>query len=216
LAGKKAAKRKAAASPEVDLATAIGNPWRFRILTAAMIEPVSPSQFVREHGGEISNISRHFRQLAKWGYMDVVDRKSGGPRRGGVEHLYRAVRSAHLDTASSRGLPPMIRGDISNTVVATFIERVVDATEAGTLDADVERNLSWDIGELDREAFRQLSVLLDDVIARMPALRAESKERMADSGEEPIPTTVGLFSFRSPSIPVHPSTNKERVDRRRE
>jgi hypothetical protein len=188
----------------VDLATALGNPWRFRIVGAASASPLSPSQFVREHGGEISNISRHFRNLAEWGYLEKVETVTGGQHRGANMNVYRATRPAHLDTMASRNVPELIRRGLSDRVVETFFEQVAAALEAGTFDVDVERHLSWDVGEFDAEAFRELSGWLDEVLARLPALRREAKQRMEESGEDPIPTTVGLFSFRSPSVPSHP------------
>ncbi len=124
---------------------------------------------------------------------------TGGVHRGATKSIYRATRRAHLDMPASRGLPQPLREGISNAVLGTFLDQVQAATESGTLDADVERNLSWDVLELDGQAFRELSSQLDEVLARLPALRSEAGRRMAESGEEPIPTTVGLFSFRSPS-----------------
>jgi hypothetical protein len=184
--------------PGVDLATAIGNPWRFRILYATSLEDLSPSAFVRKHGGEISNIARHFRKLASWGYIEVVEKKSGGPRRGGVEHVYRSVRRAHLDTPSSQFLPAILREDISDTILSSFVERAATATQAGTLDVDIDRHLSWMSLTLNEECFAELSEWLDDVLAKLPGLQAKAQEQMEDSGETPIPATVGLFSFRSP------------------
>jgi hypothetical protein len=186
---------------KVDLATALGNPWRFRIVGAAAAAPLSPSQFVREYGGEISNVSRHFRNLADWGYLEKVETVTGGRHRGASMSVYRATRWPHLDARASRDLPEAFRSGISDRILETFLERVGAASEAGTFDADVERHLSWDFGELDAEAFRELSSWLDDILARLPALRREARQRMEESGEEPIPTTVGLFSFRSPSVP---------------
>jgi hypothetical protein len=185
----------------VDLATALGNPWRFRIVGAAATAPLSPSQFVREYGGEISNVSRHFRNLAEWGYLEKVETVTGGRHRGASMNVYRATRWPHLDARASRDLPEVFRRGISNRILESFFEQVGAALEAETFDADVERHLAWDVGEFDAEAFRQLSGWLDEVLARLPALRREAKQRMEESGEEPIPTTVGLFSFRSPSIP---------------
>jgi hypothetical protein len=74
---------------EVDLATAIGNPWRCRILAATAGAGTSPSAFCREHGGGLSNVSRHFRRLCGWGWLEVVEVRLGGSRRGGIEHVYR-------------------------------------------------------------------------------------------------------------------------------
>lgn len=192
-------KREGNGSGDVDLATALGNPWRFRIVYAATMGPVSPSQFVRDHGGEISNISRHFRNLTQWGYLTKVETVTGGVHRGATKSIYRATRRAHLDMPASQGLPQNLREGISNAVLGTFLDQVRAATDSGTLDADIERNLSWDVLELDLQAFRELSSQLDEVLARLPTLRSESSRRMSKSGEQPIPTTVGLFSFRSPS-----------------
>jgi DNA-binding transcriptional ArsR family regulator len=96
---------------EVDFATAIGNPWRCRILAAASGEGISPSDFVREYGGEISNISRHFRNLANWGYLEVAARRSGGPRRGGTERVYRLVDDVDPGGSFWSGLSELVRRD---------------------------------------------------------------------------------------------------------
>jgi hypothetical protein len=154
---------------------------------------------VREYGGEISNISRHFRQLAKWGYLEVAEQKTGGPRRGGVEHVYRTVRRAHLDTSSSEGLPRFLREDLSDTTLTDYLRQVSDAVDAGTFDADIERHLSWMAIELNRECFTELSGWLDEILDRLPALEEKARRQIEASGEEPIRTTVGLASFRSPS-----------------
>ncbi len=182
----------------MDLATAVGNPWRFRILEAASLSDLSPTAFIREYGGEISNIARHFRQLAKWGYLEEVDQKSGGSRRGGVEHVYRSVHRAHLDTPSSRGLSKLLREDISETILAAYLTEVREALDAGTFDADVDRHLSWMALELNRECFRELGGWLDEILARLPALQEKARRQMKKSGEKPIDATVGLASFQVP------------------
>lgn len=192
-------RKQKATDPQVDIATALGNPWRVRILMALAIDDMSPSAFVREYGGEISNISRHFRHLAKWGYLDVIEEKSGGPRRGGVEHVYRTVRRAHLDTAASKGLPQLVREDLSDTTLVDFMKRLNESVKAGTFDVDVDRHLSWMALTLDREGFSELATWLDEVLGRLPALQEAAKQRLRESGDEPIEATAALFAFRSPS-----------------
>lgn len=211
LSGTKTKKGAEAAKtdPGVDMATAVGNPWRSRILGAAAQRDLSPSAFIREYGGEISNISRHFRQLAQWGYLEEVERKSGGPRRGGIEHVYRTVRRAHLDTPSSKGLSQLIREEFSDTTLADYLKQIRDSVVAGTFDEDVERHLSWVALELNRECFQELSGWLDDLLARMPELQQKARRQMEESGEEPIATTVGLASFRSAPTPPEESVSVE-------
>ena len=52
---------------------------------------------------------------------------------------------------------------------------------------------------LDRQAWTQLNLRLDELLfSVIPDLEDEAAQRMAVSGEEPIPTTYGLTAFRSP------------------
>lgn len=75
---------------KVDVATAAGHPWRFKILEMGSEGPVSVSGFIEVEGGEMSTISRHFRKLIDWGYLELVGEMRGGPRRGGIERFYRS------------------------------------------------------------------------------------------------------------------------------
>jgi DNA-binding transcriptional ArsR family regulator len=180
------------------MAKALANPWRSRILMELATGPMSPSQFVDEVGGELTSISRCFRQLAEWGFIEITEERKGGRRRGGVEHVYRSIQRAHLDTPAWEKLSPFLRKDFSGNVVASYFKRVSEAIGAGTFDAEVDRHLSWDSPSLDRQAWTELTTGLDRFLDWIPQLEAEAAARMAESGEDPIPTTVGLAAFRSP------------------
>ena len=181
------------------LARALANPWRSRILMELSARPMSPSQFVEEVGGELTTIARAFRQLASWEYIAVVDERRGGRRRGGVEHVYRTVERAYIDTATWERLPRILRDDFSQNILASYFKRITEALETGTFDAETDRHLSWDSVALDRIAWEQLGERLDEVLDWLPKLAAESVGRSGDSEEGLIPVTVGLAAFRSPT-----------------
>jgi DNA-binding transcriptional ArsR family regulator len=181
------------------LARTLANPWRAQILGELYLRPMSPSQFVEEVGGEISTISRHFRQLADWGYVEVVEEKRGGGRRGGVERVYRTTQRDHLGSEAWATLTPAARAVRSHNAIAFYFRRVTEAVDAGTFDAELDRHFSWDAVSLDRKAWKEVTDRLDDFLSWLPELEAESARRMTESGEEPIPTTVGLSAFRSPT-----------------
>ena len=175
------------------------NRWRSRILMELNARPLSPSQFIEEVGGSPSHISRCFRQLAEWGYIEVIEERPGGRRGGGVELVYRNIQRAYFDTAAWAELPPLLRSELSNSILGSYLARITEAIQAGTFDADPDRHLSWIPVTLDRPAWRAISGRLDEVLAWLPALEAESLKRSRGSSEALIPTTVGLASFRSPS-----------------
>jgi DNA-binding transcriptional ArsR family regulator len=179
------------------MAGALTDPWRLRILMELSGRPMSPSQFVEKVGGELTEIARHFRQLADWGYLRVIEERIG-PRRGAsIERIYEVVQRAHFDTSTWEGLPRFQRDVVSDSILGSYFNRVAEAINAETFDQEVDRHLSWDGVILDRLAWVELGAELDRVLDWLPLLEAEAAPRLED-GEEPIPTTVSLAAFRSP------------------
>lgn len=181
------------------MAKALANPTRARILAELQSRPLSPSQFVSELGGNLSSVSRCFRQLREWGYLELLETRTGGSRRGGVEHIYRITEIAFFDGPTWEALPLYLRQDVSSNVITTYFQRITDAVAAGTFDAEGDRHFSWARPMLDRQAWEELVARLAEVLTWLPQLDLESTKRIAKSGEKPIPTTVGLSAFRSPA-----------------
>lgn len=180
-------------------ARVLANPWRARIIGELYLRPMSATQFMREFGGDRSTISRHFRLLLGWGYIEQVEERRGGPRRGGVERIYRTVRRDLLDTEERARLSPAERQRESANSIAFYFRQVEEAVRAETFDADLDRQFSWDTVALDRTAWTELLGRLSEILAWLPELEVASAQRLRESGEEPIPTTVGLAGFRSPT-----------------
>jgi DNA-binding transcriptional regulator GbsR (MarR family) len=182
------------------LAKALSNKWRSRIFAEVSVRPLSPSQFVEEIGGSMSHVSRCFRELAKWGFIEIIEERKGGRRGGGVERIYRGTQRPHFDAPTWEAFPQLVRDEISRFFLANYFGRVADAIKAGTFDADTDRHLSWKPIFVDRKAWSEISESLDEILAWLPNLEAESLER-TDDVETLISTTVGLASFRSPAKP---------------
>lgn len=180
------------------LAKALSNPWRYKILAEASTRPLSPSQFIEKAGGSMTHVSRCFRELAGWGYLEVIEERKGGRRGGGIERIYRSTRRPYFDTATWEALPQIVRNEISQFFLDTYFDRVTDAMQAGTFDFDTDRHLSWKPAVIDRQAWSEITNSLDEVLAWLPDLETQSLERTQDV-ESLIPTTVGLACFRSPS-----------------
>lgn len=180
------------------LAKTLANPRRARILAELNLRPMSLGQLAEELRADKSTVSRELRELDAWGYVEVLEERSGG-RRGGPEKVYRALQRDHLDHESWALMTRAQREEKSANQVAFYLQRITEAFEARTFDAELQRHFSWDAVELDRTAWDLLGARLDETLEWLPELAAEAKERMETSGEEPIPTTVGLAAFRSPS-----------------
>jgi len=145
----------------------------------------------------MSHVSRCFRELAKWGFIEIVEERNGGRRGGGVERIYRSTQRPHFDAPIWESFPLLVRDEISRFFLANYFGRVADAIKAGTFDADTDRHLSWKPIIVDREAWTDISESLDQILEGLPRLEVESVER-TDDIESLISTTVGLASFRCP------------------
>jgi hypothetical protein len=181
-----------------DLAKAFSNQWRFRILMEVSFRPLSPSQFIEENGGSMTHISRCFRELTEWGLLELFEERKGGRHGGGTEKIYRSTRRAYFDTPTWETLPKVVREEMSQVFLGSYSDRITQAIEAGTFDADTDRHLSWKRVVFDNKAWTQVNEALDETLALLPELEAQSLERTKDI-EQLIPTVVGLACFRSPT-----------------
>jgi DNA-binding transcriptional ArsR family regulator len=193
---------------------ALANPWRSRILGALCLRALSPSRFVAEVGGEISTISRHFRWLADAGYISLVEERTGGSRRGAVERLYVTTPGSLIDSREWAALPIGRRRAWTRSAVAMYFRRIVEAIDGDTFESESDRHFSWDAVALDRQGWGELTERLDEILAWLPRLEAESARRAVSAPERPVLATVGLGAFSSPpqTKPLRSATAGGRID----
>jgi DNA-binding transcriptional ArsR family regulator len=184
------------------MARALADPWRVRILAELSVRPLSPSRFVEEVGGELTVIGRYFRQLEKWGYIELIEERPGRRRGAAIEHVYRGIERAYFNTSTWEGIPRSKRDQVSRAMVNSFVARVSEAIAGGTFDEELDRHLSWDAVALDRAAWCQLGQALDEILGWLAELEAATTRRLTKADRETIPAIVGLSAFRTPQSPV--------------
>lgn len=182
------------------LAKAMAHSLRIRILVELNKRPMSPTQFAWEIGGaSLSNVSRHFRILKELGCIELEDVKTGGRRRGGREHFYRAVQRSLFDESVWANLPNSLRAEVTVSAVSTYIERVSEAIASGTMDSRDDRHFTWTAMHYDQDAWDSMNERIERLFKRSLEIQTESLGRLEQSDEEPIPVTVALACFESPS-----------------
>lgn len=164
---------------------------------------MSPSRFVGEFGGELDRISRCFRELAEWGYLELAEEVVGEGRRGGVEHVYRLVRRGPpLGGHGWNHLSPETGEALSEPVVKAFHARVEEGVKAGIFDREIDSHLALDAALFDRAAWSRIMRRLRDVMSSLPGREAAAARRLEENDGEVIPATVALAGFRSPEAPA--------------
>jgi DNA-binding transcriptional ArsR family regulator len=177
------------------LAKAIAHPLRVEILIELGQAPMSPSEFAERFDFELSTVAYHFRELEKCGCLEIAEE---APRRGAVEHYYRATKRALFDDEGFAQLPPSVRGGFNASILTTFLDRAVEAMEADTMDSHDNKHLTWSPVKLDAEGFDRIMGMLGEVYTALGVEQFAAGERMVKSGEKPVYATVALAGFESP------------------
>jgi DNA-binding transcriptional ArsR family regulator len=191
--------------PSSPRAQALAGPLRLDIMEAARKKDVSPASFVAERGGiTVLEVDHHFEALRKHGWLRQVESQEGGSARGRAERLYR-VRSVPVfgrDVWSA--LPSSIRAVINAWGFESYVQRVSEAMEAGTLDAREDGRFGCTPVLLDRLGWKSLFAKIYVLFRFLFGEQARAKLRLAQSGEEPFVATVVLMAFESPGGPRKP------------
>src|SRR4051794_12237697 len=74
-----------------DLVKAMAHPLRYELLMRLGGRTASPNELTKEVDATLGTVSYHVRLLEELGMVELVDQQ---PRRGAVEHYYRATQRA--------------------------------------------------------------------------------------------------------------------------
>lgn len=187
------------------LSKLFADPIRVRILSELTMRPMSPKQFFAEFGGgSLSRVARHFKVLFDYDWVVLVEEKSGGQRRGGVEHFYRAVEPAVFEENNWADLPDALKEMVTWQLFATYGEQFKEAMVARTIDARPERHITWSPALLDQIGWERILVKAMEFYNCIGEEQEASNERTAKTGEKPIPVLVAISVFETPPKPKSP------------
>jgi hypothetical protein len=156
----------------------------------------SPNELSKELGEGLSQVSYHVKVLKDYGCIELVKTE---PRRGAVEHYYRATSRAWLSDRDWEALPASVRPGVSADLIEMIMGDAVDALEAGTLDARTDRHTSRTPLILDEEGWQEVVQTLSSTLDEVVEIQARSSQRLAESGEEGFHASVSLLGFEMPA-----------------
>lgn len=180
------------------LIKALGHPLRARLLTILTERVASPNELANELGEGLSQTSYHVKVLRDLGLIELQYTK---PRRGALEHYYRATTRPLLDTAEWEQTDPLARQAFSAYILELLIADSARALESGTLDAREDSHLSRTPLRVDEKGFREASAVFERALEAVLDVEAASIARMAKSGDSGIHMIAGLLGFEMPVRP---------------
>jgi DNA-binding transcriptional ArsR family regulator len=187
------------------LVKALAHPIRVRILTTLEHRMASPSELAEELGLPLPNVSYHVRKLVNLGLLKLAKTT---PRRGAIEHYYKAKGRIHVTDRAWAEVPEVVK----EAMIGTTLHGAVDFIEAGARIGGFNRtdsHISRQPLRLDKQGFAELAELVNHVHHEAQRIQGDSEQRLskADHTGE-ISSGLVLMLFEAP--PIHPSDDLDK------
>lgn len=154
---------------------ALAHPLRVRILGILEQRAASPNEIAEEIGAPLGNVSYHVRRLAA---LDLIKLVKETPRRGAVEHHYRAEARPRITDEGWGQVPEIVKQAMVGAMLAQISERVNGAASAGGF-SRADAHISRTPLVLDEQGWKALAKELEAVLGRIERIQAQSEKRLA-------------------------------------
>jgi DNA-binding transcriptional ArsR family regulator len=182
--------------PSLDpqLVRALAHPLRVEILEVLNEREASPNELMELLRQPLGNVAYHTRVLEKCGCVEEVKQEQ---RRGAVEHYFRAKPRSFIGHRDWRRAPRSVRSEVSGAAFESFVERVSEALEEGTIDDREDTALSWMSMAVDEQGWGEAVAVMEEAVARLEAVHESSRERLQRDGGLSRPLIAGVAAFEA-------------------
>jgi DNA-binding transcriptional ArsR family regulator len=157
------------------LVKGLAHPLRIAILRVLEDRTASPSEIAEEIDAPLGNVSYHVRFLARLGLVELAETR---PRRGAVEHYYRAVARMHVSEEAWAQVPTQVRDAVLSSTLHDVARSVGAAAAAGGFDHEQAHATRVRV-TLDGDGMSELSAAVQELHRRAMHIERESQQRLA-------------------------------------
>jgi DNA-binding transcriptional ArsR family regulator len=178
------------------LVKALAHPLRVQLLRVLQGRVASPSELAEELGARLGNVSYHMRVLERLEVIDLVKTK---PRRGAVEHYFRARGTLRITDKAWAQVPAIVKDAMVAATLEQITRYVHTAASIGGFE-DQYAHLSRHALVLDKPGFAELAVAMRELIDRARDIEAASAARAAkgDHAQDEISSGLVMMLFEAP------------------
>ena len=177
------------------VAKALAHPLRVKILSSLHTGISSPNQLAQELDEPLGNVSYHVKTLLEYDCVELVKTE---PRRGAVEHFYRATDRAFLSDSDWAKIPASARKGISGSILESIGQSATDALAEGTIASRKDSHLSDTPLVLDDKGWKDLNKVLAGAVKQASEIQKEAAKRLDDDSEG-ISTKLAIMHFEVPA-----------------
>lgn len=165
----------------------MAHPLRMQILMLLDQRVASPNEIAKELSEPLGNVSYHVRTLADFGLVKLVRKR---PRRGAIEHFYRAVTRPTITDESWSRLPKVVKRQAVSAVLDELARDMTDSAGEGAFDKP-DMHLSRTPLVLDERGWQELSDALEQLMRTGVEIEQRCKERL--SKDHDLPQRAGTL-----------------------
>jgi len=187
-----AAKKRANEAVDQRLMKALSHETRVQILSLLVDGEWSPNMLSKELDIHLSKISYHIKELRDY---ELIELTKTEPRRGAVEHFYKAVERIVIPEKLAEKLPKTAKLMALSRTITIAEKDMKRALESKKFYDRSDLHASWSPCDMDDEGRAKLHGLLDKLIEDVIETEGEAANRIANGESEAIPTTVVVFAF---------------------
>lgn len=175
---------------------ALGHGLRVEILAILNDRMASPSELAKELDEGLSQVSYHVKVLKDFDMIEMVKTE---PRRGAVEHYYKASEKVFISSEELKLMPKSAQAGVWAPVIADIERDVSTSLETGTFAKRPDFVVGRDAKTLDGQAREDAEELAAEFFKRFEQLEADSarRRRNGEGDGEEIATTAALLVFES-------------------
>jgi predicted ArsR family transcriptional regulator len=176
------------------------HPIQIEALTILAEQVASPKEVavkLKLTANKAGYVSGHIKELEKRGLVELAGLE---PRRGAIEHFYRAIKPLVVTDEDASRMSFEERLILSAWIINRISDDFLMAVEAGTIDERPDRHLSRFPLCLDEQGYEDLNEDYGQRFYRTLEIKAESEDRLLESAEEGKPFSAILACFPLPRL----------------
>jgi len=167
---------------------ALSHPLRVRILALLEEQEHSPVRLAERLHASLGTVSYHVRTLERLGLAELVRTT---PRRGAIEHHYRARSRPTVSDLAWAAAPPAAKHALVGATLQQLHDYATIANAAGGFDRG-DAHLSRTALQLDEEGWKELAGLLERLLTEVDGVEERAAERIAEAGDDAALVPAGL------------------------
>lgn len=181
----------------------VSHPIRARALTILADREASPVEISRELGIGPSHVAYHVRILHGEGLIELTEET---PRRGSIEHRYRAVFPPELTDEEYAALTAEERSKFSRLIFCFAAADASCAFSAGSFTDRPDHHISRMPLQVDEDGWAELRDLYEDTLRAVYEIKRDSGERLTKAGMRGTAVLAFTTFFELPLDRVIPRT----------